>query len=200
MPNYQLGKIYKIIDYTNNNIYIGSTSEPTLARRLASHKRSYKQWKDGKCNKCMSYDIFENDNYDIILLENCPCNTKDELHAREKFYIQNNECINKYVPLRTKKEYYNDNAETIKNKVKQYAGNNKEQIQQYKKEYREKNREMLSEKNKEYRNANKEHLKEVRKLYNEKNREQINKYKREWKQRKKLIISELQSEGETPII
>jgi len=200
MPNYQLGKIYKIIDYSNNNIYIGSTTEPTLAKRLTKHRNSFKQWKDGKSNKCMSYDIIENDNYDIVLLESCPCNSKDELQAKEKTYIQNNECINKYVPLRTKKEYYNDNAETIKNKVKQYAGNNKEQIQQYKKEYREKNREMLSEKNKEYRNANKEHLKEVRKLYNEKNREQINKYKREWKQRKKLIISELQSEGETPII
>jgi AAA15 family ATPase/GTPase len=36
-------------------------------------------------------------NYKIILLENCPCNSKDELHARERFHIENNEsikCIN----------------------------------------------------------------------------------------------------------
>ena len=32
--NYQLGKIYKIVDNTNGNIYIGSTCETTLARRL----------------------------------------------------------------------------------------------------------------------------------------------------------------------
>ena len=25
MPDYQLGKIYKIVDNTNNNVYIGST-------------------------------------------------------------------------------------------------------------------------------------------------------------------------------
>ena len=35
MPDYNKGKIYKIVDNTNNNIYIGSTCEPTLAHRLA---------------------------------------------------------------------------------------------------------------------------------------------------------------------
>ena len=48
MPNYQLGKIYKIVDNTNNNIYVGSTCEPTLARRLSSHVRDYHVWKNGK--------------------------------------------------------------------------------------------------------------------------------------------------------
>jgi hypothetical protein len=45
MPNYQLGKIYKIVDNTNNNIYVGSTCEPTLARRLSGHTRNFKNWK-----------------------------------------------------------------------------------------------------------------------------------------------------------
>ena len=40
MVNYQLGKIYKIVDNTNGNIYIGSTCEPTLARRLAKQRES----------------------------------------------------------------------------------------------------------------------------------------------------------------
>ena len=49
MPNYQNGKIYQIIDNTNNNIYIGSTCEPTLARRLSGHVRKYKSYlKDNK--------------------------------------------------------------------------------------------------------------------------------------------------------
>ena len=41
MVNYQNGKIYKIIDYTNDNIYIGSTCEK-LCRRIQKHKASYK--------------------------------------------------------------------------------------------------------------------------------------------------------------
>ena len=37
MVNYSLGKIYKIADNTNGDIYIGSTCEPTLAKRLYGH-------------------------------------------------------------------------------------------------------------------------------------------------------------------
>ena len=37
MVNYQLGKIYKIVDLDSNKCYVGSTCEPTLARRLANH-------------------------------------------------------------------------------------------------------------------------------------------------------------------
>ena len=44
-------------------------------------------------------------------------------------------CINKNIPTRTKKEYYNDN---------------KEQILQYRKEYYNENREKLKENIKEY--------------------------------------------------
>ncbi len=49
--NYQQGKIYKI--EANGLKYIGSTCEPTLARRLAQHKGSYKSWLRG--NKKTSY-------------------------------------------------------------------------------------------------------------------------------------------------
>ena len=51
MPDYGLGKIYKIVDYTNDNIYVGSTAEPTLARRLAGHRSSYKYWLKGSTVK-----------------------------------------------------------------------------------------------------------------------------------------------------
>ena len=42
MNKYNNGKIYKIIDNTNDNIYIGSTTEPILSRRMAQHKSQYK--------------------------------------------------------------------------------------------------------------------------------------------------------------
>ena len=200
MPNYQLGKIYKIIDYTNDNIYIGSTTEPTLAKRLSKHRDNLKRWKNGKYNKCMSFNILENDNYDIVLLESCPCNTKDELLAREKYYIQNNNCVNKVIPLRTHKEYYEDNKEEINEKKKQHYKDNAEHIKQKVKEYKLKKPEAIIAQRQEYKTNCKEHIQEWTKEYRLKNRERLNKYARERYAKNKSIISELKSEGETEII
>jgi predicted GIY-YIG superfamily endonuclease len=44
MNKYQQGKIYKIVCNETGDIYIGSTIEPTLARRLAKHVAKYKFW------------------------------------------------------------------------------------------------------------------------------------------------------------
>ena len=44
MVNYQLGKIYKIVCNKTGLIYVGSTCEPTLARRLVKHKADYNQY------------------------------------------------------------------------------------------------------------------------------------------------------------
>jgi hypothetical protein len=120
MVNYSQAKIYKIVDNTNNNVYIGSTCEPTLARRLAGHIVNYKQYLKGKSNFVTSFDIFKNGDYDIILIENVKCDSKDQLTARERYYIESLECINKCIPGRTKKEYKQDNKEKIKdyNKTK----------------------------------------------------------------------------------
>ena len=45
--NYQNAKIYKIVDNTLDNIYIGSTCK-TLEQRLKSHEQDYKKFKAGK--------------------------------------------------------------------------------------------------------------------------------------------------------
>jgi hypothetical protein len=53
-----------------------------------------------------SYKLFEDygiNNIDIILVENYPCNNKYELEAKERWYIENNDSINKNIPTRTKK-------------------------------------------------------------------------------------------------
>ena len=119
MVNYQLGKIYKIVDNTNGDIYIGSTCEPTLSRRLANHICDYKKYLEGKKENITSFQIFDNNNYDIILIENYPCERKDELHARERYYIESLKCVNKQFPGRTQKEY----REVNKEDKKQYDDN-----------------------------------------------------------------------------
>jgi hypothetical protein len=95
MVNYQLGKIYKIIDLETNECYIGSTCEPTLAQRLAKHVANHKAYIKGTGNHCTSYSIIEKDDYDIVLIETYPCNSRDELHARESHFTQTMTCVNK---------------------------------------------------------------------------------------------------------
>ena len=95
MPDYQLGKIYKIECNVTGKVYIGSTCEPTLARRLASHVGHYRCYLKGTYPYVSSFDVLQNRNYDIVLIESYPCDTKDELHARERYWTNNIDCVNK---------------------------------------------------------------------------------------------------------
>ena len=96
MVNYQLGKIYKIVCNVTDLVYIGSTCEPILARRLAGHMSEYKRYQKGKYKRYLaSFDILSNNDYDIVLIESYPCNTKDELHARERYWTNQFKCVNK---------------------------------------------------------------------------------------------------------
>ncbi len=144
MPDYQDSKIYKIVNYENDDIYIGSTCEPTLARRLAKHVGNYKSYLNGKGNYVTSFKIIETGNYDIQLIELYPCNSKMELHAREGYWIKQMDCVNKAIPGRTNKEYREDNKDIIREKNKEYREENQEKIAEKKKAYREDNKEIIS--------------------------------------------------------
>ena len=116
-------KIYKIVDNTNNNIYIGSTCD-SLKNRLSKHKASYKRFLKGLFPIVKSFDIIKNNDYQIELLENCDIKTKQELLTRERYYIENNECLNKVIPSRSIKEWRIDN----KDYHKQYRIDNKDKL------------------------------------------------------------------------
>jgi len=130
MPNYEKAKIYKIIDNTNGNIYIGSTCEKYLSRRLDGHKTKYKYHIQGKKNfrYTSSFDIIKNNDYKIILIENYSCKNKDELRMREQFYIDNTLCINKhnsytssdYKKQKMKENHFNNRTKICDRKKKHY--------------------------------------------------------------------------------
>ena len=107
-------KIYRIVDNTNGNIYIGKTKKKYLCQRLAQHKYDYKNNEKA----CMSRDIIKNGDYKIELIEE----TDDD--TRERYWVENSECINKQIPGRTKKEsnkeWYENNREKNKQNCKQY--------------------------------------------------------------------------------
>ena len=117
MNKYNDSKIYKIVDHTTGNIYVGSTKQKYLSQRLENHRRKYKSCLQGYQDYTSSFKILENGNYDIVLLENVNCETKDQLFKRERFYIESLECVNKTTAGRTKKEYHEANKESL-NKIR----------------------------------------------------------------------------------
>tara|TARA_R110002012_G_scaffold263018_1_gene445521 strand:+ start:78 stop:464 length:387 start_codon:yes stop_codon:yes gene_type:complete len=79
----------------------------------------------------------------IILVENINCNSKEELLKKERWYIENNECVNKRIPGRTNKQYYQENKEKIAKLAKTYNEINRKKVLEIKKKYRDSNKEKL---------------------------------------------------------
>ena len=146
--DYKNGKIYRIDCLSTGEVYIGSTCQPTLAKRLAHHKYHYNQWKkDGK-GFMNSFPIIERDNYQITMIELYPCNSRDELHSREGYYIRNTECLNKLIAGQTTYEqqhkWYEKNKERLLEERKTNYIENKEQINAKRREkYKQKKTEKL---------------------------------------------------------
>ena len=150
------GKIYKIEPISGGDegdIYIGSTTKQYLSQRMDSHRYCFKYWKEGKQGKTTSYDLFDKygvENCHILLLEIVSCNTKDELLAREGFYIKSMPCVNKIIVTRTHKEY-----------IEAMTPKQKEKRKTTKVDYQKKNKEILKEK--KYIYSNRDDIKERRK-------------------------------------
>jgi hypothetical protein len=95
-----VGKIYKLISKNTNKVYYGSTTFVFLSIRLLNHERCYRDYKLGKRGYQSSYDsILECGDYKIELVEDVVGTNKKDLLARERYYIENNECVNRVVPL-----------------------------------------------------------------------------------------------------
>ena len=84
MSRYANGKIYKLVNNFDKEIYIGSTCLPL-------HKRYYKHKSDGV--KLPERKVYKHlagigwDEVKIILIESFPCENKMELEKRECYYI-----------------------------------------------------------------------------------------------------------------
>jgi len=179
MVNYKNGKIYKLVNDELNLTYYGSTCNE-LRKRLCQHKSI--------SNRCKSKIMFESGEVKIYLVEKFPCNDRIELNQRERFYIENNECINCQIPLRTHKEYKEDNKDKYKEINKKYHKENKEERNNKSHEYYKTNKVKCIELSKKHYQDNKEYYKEYNNQYYEKHKDEINKKKRELRKLKKKII------------
>jgi hypothetical protein len=77
------------------------------------------------------FSIFEAygvDNWRIVLVEVCPCGTKDELMSREAHFITTVDCVNKVIIRRTKAQWAPDNHERLSEARKQNTSDNPEKV------------------------------------------------------------------------
>ena len=162
MNKYSNGKIYKIFNIITDEIYVGSTIQ-SLNVRLIKHKDDANRDKQYQTTISKLMKELGSEHFYIELVEACPCNSRDELNAKEGHWIRQLKTINKQIMGRSRKEHYQDN---------------KIQIQENSKEY-----------NKQYKLDNKEHILEQNKEYYQRTKEQQQEYQKsdkvkEWKNTK----------------
>ena len=128
------GKIYRIISPSNPELppYYGSTKQKYLSNRLARHREG------GYSSK----HIIDKGDAIIELVEEYSCESKQELLLREKWWIENNDCINLRFPIHTTTEY----IELKKQQSKSYYERNKEKMKEDARVYRANNKEIIKEK------------------------------------------------------
>ena len=123
-------------------IYYGSTIRK-LNTRLKEHLSGFEKWLENKEEtNFSSYRIFEKygtDGCSIILVEDYPCNSKEELHKREGQYILENNCVNKCVAGKSEMKKENENFDLIakrnwNNKVARWNDNLDENVAKKRKE------------------------------------------------------------------
>lgn len=95
--DYKNSKIYTIRSPQTDKYYIGATTQP-LSKRFHTHKQ--------KLN-CMSREIIGLGNAYIELLEEYPCDTKEQLNAREGVLQREHKAniVNRNISCRTVEEY-----------------------------------------------------------------------------------------------
>jgi group I intron endonuclease len=115
---YARGKIYKLVNNVDEEIYIGSTIE-NLANRKCKHACDAKRRIQQKIYQHLNKIGWSN--VKIILIENYACHSINELRARERYWIDElKPSLNKQTPLKTNNEssrtYYHNNKNTIAEK------------------------------------------------------------------------------------
>lgn len=155
--DYKNGKIYKLVNDVNDDIYVGSTAS-TLAKRKGNHKK-HALVKNSTIYKTMRE--IGPEHFDIILIESFSCNSKDELRAREDYWIRQ---------LKPALNMINAVANVEKQKLRkqnydsQYALNNPLKLEANKKKWFAENHQKELDRMKQYQIDNKAKIKERKRL------------------------------------
>ena len=159
MVNYSSAKIYSIRSFQSDQIYIGSTTT-SLNVRLAHHRKDYKRYLNGNFSYMTSFELIKLDDCYIELIEEFPCQNREQLHKKEGEHIRKTpNCVNRRIAGRTGTEYRQDNADKCNQRSKQYRQDNPD----YNKQYYENNKQSRKQQMKQWRQDNKEHVRDYQK-------------------------------------
>ena len=120
-----MGLIYKLISSYESQTYVGKTML-TANDRFNQHKRDYKAWIKGTQHYKSSYELIKHNDCTITVLESDIAD--DMLSAREGYWHSQLDCVNRYVPNRSQKQYHEDHRED----KKRYSLDNRKRISAYK--------------------------------------------------------------------
>ncbi len=176
---YQNSKIYKLISDETDLIYIGSTSLTRLCERMSAHRRAYRGYINDTAPYYSGIQLLQYEDCRIVLLECFSCTSRDELRARERYWIEQNRelCVNINTPGTTVREqksrYYEQNKEYIAEQKSRYYEQNKEYIAEQNRQYYEDNKDSVSEYKKQYYEGHIEHITEYKRQHYDSNRERL---------------------------
>ena len=135
MVNYSEAKIYKILNTVDDEIYVGSTTQP-LSKRMRKHRMN------AKYRATKFYQHMNNigiHNFYIELIQKFPCNSNEELYTKEGEWIRKIGTLNQLVAGRTKQQYREQNKDKLRKQNQEYKEQNKDKIREQNKQYRENN-------------------------------------------------------------
>jgi len=203
--------VYKIscLDESVKECYIGSTTD--FKTRMRQHNNSCNNENSNKYkyNQPLYKFIRENGGWGawkMTIIDSLTTTDKNEKEKCERKYIEEQEfSLNKIIPTRTPKEYYQDHREKRKQyhldhkeklnekcrlyhldhkeklneKGRLYYQDHKEEIIEYQKQYAQDHKEEIANRKKQYYHDHKEEINEKKKQYRETNRETISKQRNE---------------------
>lgn len=173
MPKYENAVIYKLCckNASITDEYIGSTCNKY--KRKQGHKCCCNNGNNDKYNFSVYQFIRANggfNNWDMIILEEYPCESKVQLQMKEREWIERlRPILNRQIPTRTRQEYYDE----CKEKYKQYYEEHREERIQYYEEHKEEFKEQQTL----YYKKNKDEIREQQTQYYEKNKDKIKEIK-----------------------
>ena len=131
--NYENGKIYQLVNFVNDYVYVGSTCG-SISKRLHNHKRKYLSGQAATRKLYQMVDEIGWDNFRMILVENYPCSCRADLLKRDHHIQQvpKDRLLNMIGAYTTKEE-----------KIRRLVEHHKhsDQWQQYMKRHREEKKE-----------------------------------------------------------
>lgn len=133
-------RFFAIRNHTNEKVYIGSTTQ-----RLSKRWKDHKNMENKNSELYQAMDEIGIEQFYIELIEDHPCENREQLCAREGHYIRQFDSVNNgynmYLTGRTRNEwrkdtnepqrYYDEHKDAVLERQKQYYQENKDKKKDY---------------------------------------------------------------------